>query len=201
MVRTCTERAIYNSGSTAIKTSSDPDEEVDCEGAPVDVTTEPEDCFEGEDWDDARPQPADISYEGETGDLDDLLTNAIGAAAWGDWSDWETVVEVSPGGALGGSNLSLALADAGRGMIGSGYGATASAWRMESELRVRGSFAISVSISSGVGLLGELPVTPQILQPGVPATFSVDAPSPAEEWVSPIKVLRCVCPAQFAPTP
>lgn len=203
LVRTCTHRENYDAGPAAIATSGDPGEVIDCEGSDPVITDEPEDCYDGEggEWDYSVPQVPTATYSGDTAVVDDLKDAAISALAWGEWSEWATMAEITANGDDGGlASIDHYLAEAGIGQSGSGAGASATATRYESELRILGSWAVTLCVASGSGVLADFSLDYISLVPGVPHAFGVDPPSSTEGWVTEAKVLRCACPKRFAPS-
>lgn len=197
----CTYTFHLNTGPLAVVSGST--SLPDCDGELPEEITSPDGCT-GTMYDPpathVTSDPAVISFMGDTATKDDVRSAAIAAMDYGDWSDWTDFAEidVTNGTAeVGYLTNYLAGASCGHNGLGGGnFQANASSY--ESELRVMGSWPVSVSVSEGADL-ASAPVNRYTIEPGSSVGFSVSAPSFAPGWVTDVAVLRCCCPVQFAP--
>ncbi len=197
----CTRTVVVDAGPSAIVSGADT--LPSCEAPPISDTSSPDDCY-AHLWDPpttgVSADPGVVTISGDSATKDDTRSAAIGVMAWGDWSDWSDVLEIDLSTGAGSAGyMSLYLAEASCGDNGLGAGSfVANASQYESELRVVGPASISIAVSEGTSL-ATAPVNRYTLAPGTPQLFTVGAPSYAPGWVTDAKVLRCVCPPQFAP--
>lgn len=198
----CTYTLHYNSGPNAIVSGST--SLPDCDGDPPEETTSPDGCTShllDPPATSYTSDPSVTTFGGGTATKEDVRSAAIGAMAYGAWSEWGNLftIDLTNGTAEAGY-LTNYLAEASCVDNGLGGGSfQANATQYESELRVFGAYPLSIAVSEGTDV-ASAPVNRYTIIPGTPASFSVGAPSFASGWVSDKAVLRCCCPVQFAVT-
>lgn len=199
-IGTCTHTTFVTCPSAIVSGSTG---EADCDCPPEDDTQSPTDCI-AHLYDypvtSVTSDPPVITIGGASATKDDTRSQAISSMAFGEWSEWADLVEIDvTNGTAEAGYLTNYLAGASRGDNGLGGGYfQAHANSYESELRVMGSWPVSVSVSEGADL-ASAPVNRYTIEPGSSVVFSVSAPSFAPGWVTDVAVLRCCCPVQFAP--
>lgn len=201
-VGSCSYTLHYNTGPNAIVSGST--SLPDCDGNPPEETTSPEGCTShllDPPATSYTSDPAVNSFSGDTARKNDVRSAAIGAMAYGDWSEWGDLFSIDlTNGTAAAGYLTNYLAEASCGDNGLGGGSfQANATQYESELRVFGAYPLSIAVSEGTDV-ASAPVNRYTIMPGTPMSFSVGAPSFASGWESDRAVLRCCCPVKFAAT-